>query len=58
LRDEIIEGFGKLHNERLHNMYSSSNIRMINSRMRWTGHRAHTGKKELYKQEKLTGKGC
>jgi hypothetical protein len=39
-RDEVIEGWRGLHNEELHNLYSSpSIIRMINSRrMRWTGH--------------------
>jgi hypothetical protein len=39
-RDEMIGGWSKLHNEELHNLYSSSNIiRMIKSkRMRWTGH--------------------
>jgi hypothetical protein len=39
-RDEVIEGWRGLHNEELHNLYSSpSIIRMINSRRRrWTGH--------------------
>jgi hypothetical protein len=39
-RDEVIGGWRKLHNEELHNMYSSpSIIRMIKSRrMRWAGH--------------------
>jgi hypothetical protein len=39
-RDELIGGWRKLHNEDLHNLYSSPNIiRMINSRsMRWAGH--------------------
>jgi hypothetical protein len=38
--DEVIGGKRKLHNEELHNFYSSpSKIRMIKSRrMRWTGH--------------------
>jgi hypothetical protein len=37
----------KLHNEKLHNLYSSPNItRMIKSRkMRWVGHVAHMGEK-------------
>jgi hypothetical protein len=40
VRDEVMEGWRKLHNEELHNLYSSSNIiRMIKSRrIRWTGH--------------------
>jgi hypothetical protein len=39
-RDEVTGGWRKLHNEELHNLYSSpSIIRMIKSRrMRWTGH--------------------
>jgi hypothetical protein len=39
-RDEVTGGWRKLHNEELHNLYSSpSIIRMMKSRrMRWTGH--------------------
>jgi hypothetical protein len=39
-RDEVTGGWGKLHNEELHNLYSSpSIIRMIKlRRMRWAGH--------------------
>jgi hypothetical protein len=39
-RDEVTVDWRKLHNEDLHNLYSSPNIiRMINSRrMRWAGH--------------------
>jgi hypothetical protein len=37
-RDEIIGGRGTLHNEGLHNLYSSSDIRMMRCGMRWTGH--------------------
>jgi hypothetical protein len=46
-RDDVIGGWRKLHNEELHNLYSSpSIIRMTNSRrMRWTGHVARIGEK-------------
>jgi hypothetical protein len=39
-RDEVTGGWGKLHNEELHNLYSSpSIIRIIKSRrMRWAEH--------------------
>jgi hypothetical protein len=39
-RNEVTGGWGKLHNEELHKLYSSpSIIRMIKSRrMRWAGH--------------------
>jgi hypothetical protein len=45
-RDEVTGGWRKLHNEELHNLYSSPNIsyRMIKSRkMRWAGHIARMG---------------
>jgi hypothetical protein len=46
-RDEVTEGWRKLHNEELHDLYSSpSIIRMIKSRrMRWVGHVARMGGK-------------
>jgi hypothetical protein len=39
-RDRVTGGWRKLHNEEVHNLYSSpSIIRIIKSRrMRWTGH--------------------
>jgi hypothetical protein len=47
-RDEMIGGWGKLHNEELYNLYSSpSIIRIIKSRrMRWAGPVACIGGKE------------
>ena len=46
-RDEVTEEWRKLHNEELHDLYSSSNIvRVIKSRrMRWAGHVARMGKR-------------
>jgi hypothetical protein len=44
-RDEVTGDCRKLHNEELHNLYSSPNIiRMIKSRRkRWAGHVARMG---------------
>jgi hypothetical protein len=46
-RDEVVGGLRKLHNEKLHNLYSPpSIIRMIKPRrMRWMGHVARMGEK-------------
>jgi hypothetical protein len=44
-RDEVTEGWRKLHNEELHNLYSSPNIITIIKprRMRWPGYVACMG---------------
>jgi hypothetical protein len=44
--DGVTGGWRKLHNEELHNLYSSpSIIRIIKSRLRWVGHVARMGEK-------------
>jgi hypothetical protein len=46
--DEITEEWRKLHNEELHDPYSSSNIvRVITSRMKWAGHVGRKGRGEV-----------
>jgi hypothetical protein len=49
-RVEVIGGWRKLHNEELHNLYSSpSIIRMIKSRwMRWAGQAARMGRRGMH----------
>jgi hypothetical protein len=55
-REEVTRSWGKLHNEELHNLYSSpSIIKMIKSRsMRWIGHVARTGRSGIYIRRKET----
>jgi hypothetical protein len=61
-RDEVTGGWRKLHNEELHNLYSSpSIIGMIKSRrMRWAGHvaRMHLGYLWGSKKEVQDVGGC
>jgi hypothetical protein len=49
-RDEVKGDWRKLHNEELHNVYSSRNIiRTIKSRrMRWAGHVARMGRRGMH----------
>jgi hypothetical protein len=50
-RDEVIGDWRKLHNEKLHNLYSSpSIIGMIKSRsIKWAGHAARRGRRNAYR---------
>jgi hypothetical protein len=49
-RDEVTGGWRKLHNEELHNLYSSP-TRMIKSRrMRWAGHVARMGRGGMHRE--------
>jgi hypothetical protein len=47
-RDEVAGGWRRLHNEELHNMFSSPNIRAIKLRMmRWAGHVTRMGEMKM-----------
>jgi hypothetical protein len=47
-KDEVVEGWRKLHNEELHNFYSSPSIIKTSKsrRMTWAGHVARMGEKK------------
>jgi hypothetical protein len=49
-KDEVTGDWRKLHNEELHNLYSSSNIiRIIKSRrLRWAGHLARMRRRGMH----------
>jgi hypothetical protein len=43
-RKEVAGGWRRLHNEELHNLYGSTNIRVVKSRrVRWAGNVAQMG---------------
>jgi hypothetical protein len=46
-RDQVTGGWRKLHNDELHNFYSSPSIirKIMSRRMRWAGHVARMGDK-------------
>jgi hypothetical protein len=58
-RDEVKGEWRKLHNDELHNFYSSPNvIRQIKyRRMRWKGHVARVGEERPKERIHLKGKG-
>jgi hypothetical protein len=54
-RDEVTGDWRKMHNEELHNLYSSPNGMIKSRRIRWAGHVARMGeKRNAYR--KLVGK--
>jgi hypothetical protein len=44
-RDEMVDGWRKLHTKELHNLFSSPNRMIMSRKMIWAGHVAHTGEK-------------
>jgi hypothetical protein len=44
-RDETVAGWRKLHNENLHNLYSSPSIMIKSRRIRWAAHVTLIGEK-------------
>jgi len=43
-REELVGGWRRMHDEELHNLYTSPNIiRAVKSRMRWVGYVARMG---------------
>jgi hypothetical protein len=51
-RDEIIGGWRKFHNEKLHNLYYLSDIIRVNKRMRMAGHIARMRRRVLVGNKK------
>jgi hypothetical protein len=51
LKREEDGSWRKLHNDELHNLYSSPNIVMVikSRRMRWAGHVARMGRGDVYR---------
>jgi hypothetical protein len=49
-RDEVTGGWRKLHNEELHNLYSSPSIIIMlkSKRIRWAGHVARMGLRGMH----------
>jgi hypothetical protein len=47
-RDEITGTWRKLHNDELHNLYSSANIIRMIRRMRWAWYVAYMGRREVH----------